>query len=215
MIKNHPSPELLTDYARGALRDGAMLVVACHLDVCATCRSEAALWEQVGGALLENAEPVALSDGALERAMALLDRQARSDRAQHAPRFLQQFDIPSALAGKRVGFRRWVTPGIWFAPVRTAGTSSSPTYLVFADRNVTLPLHTHGGRELTLILHGSFSDSTGTYAPGDFVETDETIHHAPSVTTDSACLCLAHSDTTMHLAGRSARLLQSLLGGLY
>jgi putative transcriptional regulator len=214
MIRHHPSPDILADYARGSLREGAMLVVACHVELCATCGAEAGIWESVGGALLETLEPLAMSDGALERAMARLDGNARAmNRRPHVPRFLTNYAVPAALARRSIGFRRWVTPHIWFAPIQTA--EKSPTYLVHADRNVTLPMHTHGGSEFTQVLHGSFGDCTGAYTQGDFVETDNSIHHAPSVTMDSSCLCLISSDASMQLAGFSARVLQTLLGGLY
>ena len=67
MTQHHPSPEILAEYASGALHAGAMLVVACHIESCAVCRSEVALWEGAAGALLESSTTVALSEGALER----------------------------------------------------------------------------------------------------------------------------------------------------
>ena len=52
MIRHHPSPEVLSDYARGALPDGLKLVVSCHLHSCDVCRREVAVWENAGGVLL-------------------------------------------------------------------------------------------------------------------------------------------------------------------
>ena len=37
MTGHHPSPEILAEYAAGALHGGAMLVLACHIESCAVC----------------------------------------------------------------------------------------------------------------------------------------------------------------------------------
>jgi putative transcriptional regulator len=107
--------------------------------------------------------------------------------------------------------RRWVTPNIWFAPVGLRAL----TYLVFARSNTMLSLHTHGGRELTYVLDGAFTDTTGRFEAGDFVETDESVEHAPRATSEGACVCLISSDTPMQLKYRPARFLQSLFGMQY
>jgi putative transcriptional regulator len=218
MMLHHPSPEILADWSRGALHESAMLAVGCHVWGCSICRAEAAIWESVGGALLEAAAPQPLSAGALAQALARLDLEdiARTSvRERRLPAYLSRFQIPSPLAQHRIGMRRWVTPKIWFAPVIVAPRSSVRTYLVYADRNTTLPTHTHVGREFTTVLHGSFSDDSGTYSAGDFAETDDTVTHAPAVTADSACLCLISADAPMRLHGAAARAIQTLAGNLY
>ena len=207
MIRHHPSPETLADYARGALDAGAMLVIACHIHDCATCRSEAGLWESTGGALLETIEPVALGEGALEKALARLDSVPPAYE-RRAPRYLHPFNVPAPLARQHIGFRRWVTPNIWFAPIHMNGESEARTYLVFARAGTTLAQHTHGGAEYTQVVYGSF-------AKGDFARVDEDVLHAPAVTLESDCLCLSNSDAPMRLTGSIARVIQSALGTLY
>lgn len=214
MIRHHPSADLLADYARGTLNPGARLVVACHVHNCIICRSEAGLSESVGGAVLEKLDPTPLREDALEKTLTRLDDKypAKDDRL---PAFMQRFEVPTALAHEKIGFRRWVTPNIWFAPIHLGKDAGSYTYLVYASAGTTLAQHTHGGAEYTQILHGSFCDTTGTFERGDFACTDEDILHAPAVTLDSDCLCLSSSDEPMQLTGRAARIIQSLLGTLY
>ena len=214
MIRHHPSSELLAGYAQGALDPGARLTVACHVNDCAICRSEGGLWESVGGAVLEKLDPAPLSEGALERTLAQLDDEV-AHNARALPAFLRPFAVPSALAHEKIGFRRWVTPSIWFAPIHLGKGTGSYSYLVYARAGTTLAQHTHGGAEYTQVLHGSFRDTTGTFERGDFARTDENILHAPAVTLASDCLCLSSSDKPMRLTGRAARIVQSLLGTLY
>jgi putative transcriptional regulator len=210
MIRHHPSAEILADYARGALAGGPALVVACHVSGCTVCRSEAGLWESAGGAMLEVADPVALNEGALAKALARLhveDVPAMPRR----PGFMHRYGVPVPLGRHRIGTRRWVTPNIWFAPV----DSLDLTYLVFARRNTKLSRHTHGGHEFTHVLDGAFADSTGRFDIGDFAQTDETVEHAPKATAEGACLCLISSEMPMCLKHTPARLLQSLFGMQY
>jgi putative transcriptional regulator len=216
MIRHHPSPDILADWARGSLHAGAMLTVGCHVHICAICRQETALWESVGGAMLDASAPVALSADAKARVFARLGERSETRAAEpRLPAYLQHFALPAPLQRQSIGMRRWVTPNIWFAPIAIAPGSPARTYLVYGKANTTLPAHTHVGREFTTLLYGSFSDDTGSYGAGDFAETDDTITHSPAVTAEDACLCLISADAPMRLKGRPARFIQALAGTLY
>jgi putative transcriptional regulator len=212
MIQHHPDPEILAEYAAGHLHRGAMLVIACHLETCVICRQEAGLWESVGGALLEDSAPLEMSDGALARMMARLGE--KEPAAPAPPFFLASFDIPKHLAAQKIGRRRFVTPGIWFAPVM-AGNGEARTYLVYAKPGRVLAEHSHRGREFTQVLTGAFRDDTGTYDKGDFALTDDELSHAPTVTDDGECLCLISAEAPMRLKSFSARILQAVTGSHY
>jgi len=217
-MQHHPSVELLSDWARSGLHAGAMLAVGCHVCGCAICRRETALWESVGGNLLDATPSASLSEGALARALDRLDTtvQAPSASAQNrAPGYLQRFNPPAPLLAQKIGMRRWVTPNIWFAPIAIPSESSERTYLVYARRNTTMAKHSHVGREFTSVLCGSFSDDTGTYGPGDFAQTDDSVTHAPAITGDADCLSLISTDAPMRLVGLTARVIQTMTGTLY
>lgn len=215
MTQHHPSPEILTQYASGALHAGAMLVVACHIGSCAVCSSEVALWECAAGALLESSTPVALSEGALERMLMRLDTVESKAVRHPLPNFLARFDLPAQLTSQKIGRRRRITPNIWFAPVEMPAQGACRTYLVYAGRNTVLAEHSHAGREFTHVLAGAFADGSGRYAKGDFACTDEAVTHTPAVTEESECLCLISADGPMRLTGMAARIIQGLTGTLY
>jgi putative transcriptional regulator len=215
MIRHHPAPDILAQYAAGALHAGAALVVACHLEGCAVCRSEAGLWESVGGAFLEESAPSPLSAGALNRMLARLDAAAPVMTEPVLPDFLRRFAIPKVLKAERIGRRRRVTPSIWFAPVAMPDEGHARTYLVYAARNTALAEHTHRGREFTHVIAGAFADPSGRYGEGDFALTDETVTHNPTVTMEAECLCLISADAPMRLSGLAARFLQTVTGTRY
>ena len=218
MIQHHPSVDLLSDWARGGLHAGAMLAVSCHIYGCAICREESALWESVGGSLLDAAPSASLSEGALARALGRLDTTIQTPAASaqnRTPGYLHRFNPPAPLLAQKIGMRRWVTPKIWFAPIAIPSDSKARTYLVYARRNTIMAKHTHVGREFTSVLYGSFSDDTGAYSPGDFAETDDSITHAPAITGDADCLSLISTDAPMRLVGLTARVIQTMTGTLY
>ncbi|MDE1938253.1 MAG: ChrR family anti-sigma-E factor [Alphaproteobacteria bacterium] len=215
MIRYHPSLEILEAYARGALNAGSALVVACHVHGCAVCRSEAAILEDAGGAFLQDTTPAAVSGDALERIFTRIDDVPPPSARVKAPGFLERFSVPAPLRRQRVGFRRWVTPNIWFAPVHVRPKPEALTYLVYAGKNTTLARHTHRGQEFTSVLYGRFSDESGAFGPGDFAQTDESVEHAPAVMSDSECLCLISADAPMQLLGLPARIIQTMTGSLY
>jgi putative transcriptional regulator len=199
------------------LHAGAALAVACHIQECETCRREAAVWESAGGHFLLDTPPAALADDALDRVLERIDGGAepRPEPASKLPRFLERFAVPAPLHGQRIGFRRWVTPDIWFAPVHMHPKAEALTYLVYAKQGTTLARHTHKGREFTSVLHGSFCDDSGTFARGDFAEAGEETVHAPTIVSETECLCLIGADSPMRLFGLPARMIQTLAGNLY
>jgi putative transcriptional regulator len=216
MIRHHPSGDLLTAYASGALGASATLAVGSHVDVCAACRSEVSLLDGLGGLFLTRSTPASLSHGALERALERIDRDTTRPRAPAPlPGFLARFDIPKRLRSYDIGGRQWLAPGIWFAPVRVARENETCTYLIYGAKNKTLPRHTHAGREFTTVLSGAYSEELGHFAAGDFAEADADVLHAQTVTADAECLCLISSDGPMKFEALSARVIQSLAGHRY
>ncbi len=193
----HPPEDLLWDYHRGRLSPGMRLVVRTHVELCPQCRSELKLFDSVGGALLEETEGVAMSDNALDLALARIERPEEPEPAATVkqPAFLEGFDLPESLKTADIPGRYWAAPGVWMAPVRfDEDTQGTKTYLMFVKKGMVMPEHTHRGCEITLMLKGTFNDLNGSYSRGDFVLCDETIQHSPAMGLDEDCLCLVAQD---------------------
>lgn len=109
-IRHHVSDALLTAYAAGTLSEAFSLVVATHLSLCDECRARAGALDAVGGSLMEETAPVALSEGSLASVMAQLDRQIQ----RPAPARRADPRAPAPLAdyvGRRLEDVRWRTLG--------------------------------------------------------------------------------------------------------
>jgi putative transcriptional regulator len=74
-----------------------------------------------------------------------------------------------------------------------------------------MPTHTHTGDEITLVLEGAFSDESGVYRQGDFINRDASHKHKPIVTKDAECICLTVLDAPIEFTGWLARLLNPII----
>jgi putative transcriptional regulator len=211
-IRHHPTEVVLAGYASGGLADGPSLVVSAHLDRCPACRARVGLFEEVGGALLADTEATAMEPDALALALARIERPVPAPKAvPPTPAPPKGATLPSALARRGVGSRRWIGPGVWVAPVRSNTADGWRTYLLRAPRGVAVPHHGHHGPEFTVVLQGAFIDAGVVYGPGDFAESGEELEHHPAVQGDQACLCLISGHGGLRATGL-LRLIQPLIG---
>jgi putative transcriptional regulator len=79
MSRHHPKNTTLAEFAAGTLDEGRSLVIASHLAMCGLCREYVSALEVVGGRMLAEIEPVAMTPGAAAPA---LHGQAATGRAR-------------------------------------------------------------------------------------------------------------------------------------
>lgn len=198
MTISHPSPESLADYASGALKTGARLVLGIHLGACAHCRREVERLEAVGGALLAQADSADLAPDALDRALASIERPATP-----VPRLGLQ-DLMKGL---------WVPvgPGVALKPLRKIADPGERLFLIRAEGGRSMPEHGHTGVERLAVITGAFQDDQGRFDAGAVVERGPEHRHQPKACPGETCLCLSASDGPVRLSG-VARVAQAILG---
>lgn len=225
-VPSHHVPEdLLVEYVAGTARAGAALTVACHLSLCADCRTRARLLEAVGGAWLAG-EPdvlaatpaVPMEARALEAALAQLDEGSgealgMSERSPPAPPFLGPYGLPVPLlhAVAEVSEARWrfLAPGVQAIGLRLVQDQSTAR-LVKLKPGLKIPLHDHDGAELTLIFRGALSDDVGTYGRGDLSFRLPGHRHVQRVASGAECIALQVNEGPLKpltLKGRLLRLI--------
>lgn len=230
-VPTHHVPEdVLVEYVAGTARAGAALTVACHLSLCADCRTGARLLEAVGGAwLAEDPDALAAAPavpmeagamaGPLERALAQLDDAGSanallmSERSPTAPPFLGPYGLPAPLlhALDEVSEARWrfLAPGVQAIDLRSVHDQSTAR-LVKLKPGLKIPLHDHDGAELTLIFRGALSDDVGTYGRGDLSFRLPGHRHVQRVASGEECIALQVNEGPLKpltLKGRLLRLL--------
>lgn len=213
---HHLDPATLISHAAGALPPEMAAVVAVHLLACAVCRRSLARAEAIGGALLEQQRNVgtdperrsALRGAMLERLAQAgnpglpADKPSPVTDPDHLPAPLRPYFGDSYRALKW----RWMGPGRHF--IRHVGASGCTLLLLRIAPGKSMPMHGHGGNELTQILRGAYDDALGHFAAGDIVDLDSETSHQPVTAAGTECLCVAALDAPLRFPGWLARKLQ-------
>ncbi|MBB1088410.1 cupin domain-containing protein [Lysobacter sp. SG-8] len=215
---HHLDASTLLGHAAGAMPLAFSAVVEAHLAVCAACRQELERAERVGGALVAQQEGAPLADGArqalLERLHAEGAPVAHAARpAAAAPARTDPDLIPRSLRpyfGERFSGLRWRMIGPGVHHVRAQGVDDGHLMLLRTAPGRSVPMHTHGGNELTMILQGAYDDALGHFAPGDVADLDGDVEHQPVTAPGVPCICVAATDAPLRFSGWIARTLQPL-----
>ncbi len=216
MASKRPSEELLMAYAAGSLPEPVALVIATHLAICPDSRRAVAEYEAIGGALLEEIEPVPLGGDALAKTLARLEEETPHGLAGRAQAGRGAADeLPAPLrdyVGDDLGKLPWrrVMRGLEEAELEI-GTPGYHSRLLRIQPGVGVPQHTHEGGELTLVLRGAFRDASGRYGVGDLQIADASVDHQPVAETGETCLCLAVTDAPLRLTGPIGRWLNPFI----
>lgn len=208
-ITHHPSDATLAAFAAGALDEVRAVVVATHLSQCDQCRGAVRAFESVGGALLDAVDPVAMTAGALDRALTKLGQveqaaAVRDDRSDAGV-------LPAALSQYAVGPWRWLGRGVEWRAVEVPSHEAVRLFMLKAKAGTKLPKHRHTGTEWTCVLQGAFRHQFGRYGVGDFDEADDGVEHDPLVEDGDTCICLVALQGSIELRGFIGRLLQPLV----
>lgn len=187
-MKRQLPDDLITDYASGSLSAPFGLLVSTyahfHPEVGETVRAQ----EAVGGALLDELAPSAMSitvDGLLDRLPTQEDTRHTDVGAQSV-----QADLPAVLRPHVAG-QSWksISRAVSWMPLCEDKSGVRCQLLRVAPGAPTIN-HTHRGTEYTLVLGGGFSDVTGQYGPGDLSVCDGAVTHLPTADADGPCTVL-------------------------
>ena len=212
MIAHHPDEDLLLSYASGAAGEALGLILATHLSFCPACRARVGELEAVGGALLDTMAPVALTEGAVQAALAKLDGLKPYPRPPR--RAVPRDGTPAVLRdyiGGGLDQVRWrrMGPKLAYAPLFQRGPVRAR--LLRGAPGAESGPHSHQGWEYTLVLQGGFGDVTGSYGPGDLQVMGDGPSHNPIADPGEDCINLAV--TTGRL--KFDRLSQKIAGPLF
>lgn len=207
-ITHHLPEPIMIGYAAGTLPEAFNVLVAAHISLCDEARAGLAAHEAVGGALLEDLAPSALSDSALATC---LDRLEDYDTANCET---GTGDLPQPLwdyAGRNLADVRWRPAGLGVKQALLPTGSEARLRLLSIPAGQAVPDHSHHGTELTLVLRGAFRDKFSRFGPGDVEVCGPDHHHTPIAEPGEDCICLAATDAPLRFDGLLPRLAQPFL----
>ncbi|MBH87942.1 MAG: hypothetical protein CMJ12_02150 [Pelagibacterales bacterium] len=198
MIKHHLHSEILLSYAAGNSSPSESLIVASHITSCSKCRRDVETFEKLGGKLLEISNSVEVDSSSLDNIMSRINNDdysidssdvlGTSDIFKNIPVVLQKYlpDGDSLTENWKKGIG-----GIKYFDI-DLGQSNKNTRarMLSIPPGKKLPNHGHEAQELTLVIHGGFSDENGSYDAGDVAIEDENNSHTPISDPKEGCVCL-------------------------
>lgn len=195
-ITHHLDDATLMSFAAGSLVPALAAVAAEHIDRCAQCRRELRIAERLGEGLLRGLAPEALNRAAPDVTAPLPSRAG-------PPRL----DLIGNLDTVRW---RWIGPGLHSARIPCMRGS---LHLLKAAPGAVVPVHDHGGGELTLVLRGFLLEGQDRFGPGDVADHDEEVsEHQPCADAEVGCICLIGSERKARFHTFLARLMQPFHG---
>ncbi|HEY8191679.1 MAG TPA: ChrR family anti-sigma-E factor [Alphaproteobacteria bacterium] len=199
----HECDMLLMGYACGRLDEAQSLLVASYLSLSERARRHAALYERMGGAVMEHqCNPVAMAEGALQAVMAQLEARIPQPQKPYARRHgVDNIPLPHPLCAQLS--QRCAGPPVWRAAwrgVRVLRIPAAPDChraigIVLFRPGARIPMHRHEGREIMLVLDGAFTDESGTHRRGDILIMDADTFHTLRADPREGCACLIVTDT--------------------
>jgi putative transcriptional regulator len=215
-INHHPDEATILAYAAGAVTEGFSLVLAAHMELCPYCRSRMAQASAVGGELLNELQPVAMSENGFgeiwsriesDPVEVLPEPQAPAP-IDGIPGILKPY-LPGSLESLNW---RSLAPGIRQYRLNGVESGRGSVRLISIAPGTTIPHHTHLGSELTLVIKGAYEDEIGHFMRGDLADLDTSIHHQPVADDAEPCICIVATDDRLHFSGVFSRMLQPLIG---
>lgn len=227
MSAHHPDDLTLLDYSAGSLGLAQALAVSVHLGYCNQCQSQLRKLNTLGGVLLEETTPASVGanddqipeqshsqtqelDKGFEALMARIEAEPveppkRETIGFHNP--LERY-LPASLDD--LDWQQQTREIAKFDLTNVVDMGSARVALQKIKAGAKVPVHTHRGNELTVVLKGGFSDELGVYHAGDYIARDPSHKHSPTALQNEDCVCLTVLDAPMKFTGPLMRWLNPL-----
>ena len=205
-ITFHPQPDLLLKFASGNLDPAYCSIIEVHNSFCSGCANMIEQFEQLGGTHLEESMPMSMQTSFSEM-MQKLDEQnnqyaaTEETQTQSSSKKLSSVkDILSFAKRPSIQKSRWIPITKRISDIRVDITDPGYTArLIQLKAGTRVPMHTHQGEEVTVVLKGAFRDDLGLYKAGDFIIRNSSHKHMPYAESD--CICFAITNAPLHYTG--------------
>jgi putative transcriptional regulator len=214
-IKFHPGMPLLEQFADGTLNADVALAVAAHLDLCPHCQQ---LSHDITTDLASQLAQQHVKTGDTDWDSMLAGIIAQPQQAKPVCREItpptlmigqREFTLPRSLQRLAAKQNKWLQLG-GIATTKLPAGSDYHISLLYISKDTEVPLHTHLGLEMTLVLAGKIADENGVYGAGDLLINSPDDTHTPHTLADEDCLCLSVLSAPLQFKKGLTRLLNPL-----
>lgn len=215
-MRHHIDTATLLAFSAGTLNEALSAVVAAHIASCSHCAHEVEAMDMVGAAMVAGM-PLQMNEGPVNVPEMPAAQKASAAGSADLPGDDGTVAIPAPIR-RRFGITgkdiRWqpLAPGVWHYRLPLGSAASGDLRLLRIAPGYRMLEHGHGGTELTLVLQGAFSDSTGEYLPGDIQEVADETEHCPVADRVTGCVCLIASEERARFRGVVGKIVQAWTG---
>ena len=217
MPNSHLDDLTLAEYASSSLGEAQSVFVASHLTLCPDCRRVNQDFEKIGGLFIHHENDSPLEDGCFDKILDTIESSRESKELKKQDDILAELkEIPKPIRDKlpeSLGSIKWKKLGknISFIELECNQPKTSMK-LMKLSAGTHIPVHSHGGREYTMVLSGGFSDQYGRYERGDVAIRDVLEIHEPVVDEDSECVCFVVTEAPLKIKGFIGFIISKILG---
>lgn len=229
MIKHHPTFEQLSAYVAGDLPASLAAGVSIHAQMCPQCQQQIALLteqiaeasfdlKQARGEVVGSQSPLLspeLSDEFEQMMESIFLDESIEPVVVHTEKTLvlreTEYTLPRALHNMPIASSANIGKLTRARVMLDEGDIH--TSLLHIEPGGSVPMHTHAGYELTVLVAGEFSDEMGEYCAGDFIMLNvQHEHHPVSV---EGCLCYTVSNAPQKFTQGINKLLNPIGNFIY
>lgn len=208
MVDRDIANAMIMDHVTGKLPEPLSLVIASHIAINKDAMAKYTALCTAGGEMLEDLQPAAVNDNALDALMDKLESLPQKDEQKNTKP--DTFDaetrriIPEPLLPylkENLSDLKWRSLGGGVREYALPTTKGFRTSLLSIEPGKSIPSHTHKGVEYTLVLDGAYEECGENIVTGDFVCNDASDTHQPIADPTHGCLCLAVIDAPLKFDG--------------
>lgn len=237
MVNFHPSDNDLIEFSAGNADWALSICIASHIEHCPVCAQKLRSFNKIGGATLGKSTKTAVSNDSFSRVInkikqnevkevnwpqnknntsPLIPVSASKDYDTNKDHHTNQTldDLPRVIQklvenNKPLHWKR-IAPALQEAQI-TTGQNKYEVCFHKIKRGGKIAEHDHGGKEITVVLRGSFSDDHGTYHVGDYLVKEAGQVHRPLAAQNQDCLCLSIIEAPVKLTGLAGKIINPFL----
>lgn len=237
MVNFHPSDNDLIEFSAGNTDWALSICISSHIEHCPACAQKLRAFNKIGGATLSKSTKTAVSNDSFSRLLNTIKQHEAKETNTHQNNsntpplipvsasknydtnrdtYTNQAldDLPKVIQklvvnNKRLHWKR-IAPALQEAQI-TTGQNKYEVCFHKIKRGGKIAEHNHGGKEITVVLRGSFSDEHGTYHVGDYLVKEAGQVHRPLAAQNQDCLCLSIIEAPVKLTGLTGKIINPFL----
>jgi putative transcriptional regulator len=187
--------ELIFDYSSGNLGEAKSLFTSMYLYLNSIAAKKSSIFDNI---LADNLNDI---ENIFPKNLKYSDCIKGKMEASHKKNNIIDLNPLSSFLGdiKNV---KWKSIYKGFKEYSLPITDKDSIKLIKMDPGISVPLHSHNGKEYILVLDGSFCDEYGEYNKGDMQINDQKIKHNPTASDKNGCICLSITENDIIFFGK-------------